>query len=267
MFVSSDYKSIASGDPWYEAILEGLRKSQVIISLLSPASLERRWINFEAGVGVGQESRVIPVVWRGLSKGEIGMPLGHLQARDLHDEDDLKALLRTLASICVTTMDEQLVSAFLSDLSGIESAMPHTNLSVTVFKQGGSLRLAIKNIGNRPVDLVEAELLIPEKLRGNNQFQEYSPVRQVRRHLENGVSFIGFVLTAVPSPILHLGINPLRQILAPGMGEYVVESIGIGLPSILSREDDALPIRYTVCTRQFVVGPILQPIADIRQRE
>jgi hypothetical protein len=51
----------------------------VVIVLLSPDSLERRWINFEAGVGVGAEATVIPVVMHGLVRGDVGHPLTSLQ--------------------------------------------------------------------------------------------------------------------------------------------------------------------------------------------
>jgi hypothetical protein len=75
VFVSSDYDSIPSGE-WFRKILEGLRKSEAIICWLSPVSIERRRINFEAGFGFGAESKVIPVVWGKLNKSDIGTPLG-----------------------------------------------------------------------------------------------------------------------------------------------------------------------------------------------
>ena len=64
IFVSSDYESITGGDVWFAKIVEGVRSSSVIIVLSSPDSLGGRWINFEAGVGVGADSTVIPVVVR-----------------------------------------------------------------------------------------------------------------------------------------------------------------------------------------------------------
>jgi hypothetical protein len=93
VFVSSDYHSIESGEGWYEAILSGLQRAQIVISMLAPVSVDRRWINFEAGYGMADGARVIPLVWRGLRKGEIDLPLSHLQARDLNDPDDVNALL------------------------------------------------------------------------------------------------------------------------------------------------------------------------------
>src|SRR5437867_3123568 len=65
VFVSSDKRSIGGGRQWFEEILRGLRNSTVILVLLSTDSVDARWINFEAGVGVGEHGRVIPVTIRG----------------------------------------------------------------------------------------------------------------------------------------------------------------------------------------------------------
>jgi hypothetical protein len=46
VFVSSDYESIRGGDMWYTRIVQGIRASAVVIVLLSPDSVERKWINF-----------------------------------------------------------------------------------------------------------------------------------------------------------------------------------------------------------------------------
>ena len=46
VFVSSDYDSIKSGEEWYRAILDGLKRCQSVIALLSPDSVKRPWINF-----------------------------------------------------------------------------------------------------------------------------------------------------------------------------------------------------------------------------
>jgi hypothetical protein len=133
IFLSSDLVSIESGEPWYDKILEGMRTTQVLLSVLSPASIDRRWINFEAGVGIGQDSRVIPVTWRGQSKGEMGMPLGRHHARDLSIENDVKALLTTLASICNVRVDEAPIPDFLRDVPKIEIGMPFPDLAVTPY--------------------------------------------------------------------------------------------------------------------------------------
>jgi hypothetical protein len=266
VFVSSDYKSILSGEPWYAAILSGLRRSQAIISLLSPSSIDRRWINFEAGIGMGQESKVMPVVWRGLRKGDVEMPLGHLQVRDLHDCGDLKALLQDLATVCRTTLNEAAVLPFLEDLPGLEVSAPSKGLSASLFREGRRVRVAIHNTGTRVIELLEAEILIPETLSNNNNFQEYQPVLQRRSAKEGGVRYVGNCLTTNPSTFPHLGVNPLRPMLAPET-EYVPEHLGVNLPDTLSPEDEASSIRCTVSAKQYVFGPIATPICKIPRRD
>jgi hypothetical protein len=116
------------------------------------------------------------------------------------------------------------------------------------------------------MELVEAEILIPAKLSGDNNFQEYQPVLQRRYSTEGGVRYVGNGLTIFPSSFLHLGINPLRQILAPG-AEYVPAGLGVILPAFLSPEDEELSIRCMVSAKQFVFGPIAIPISKIPIRE
>lgn len=97
VFVSSDYDSIAGGDIWFQTIIKGLNTAAVVIVLLSPASNDRRWINFEAGVGVGAGATVIPVVVHGQSRGDVGHPLTNLQIRSLDTIADTYALFADVA--------------------------------------------------------------------------------------------------------------------------------------------------------------------------
>jgi hypothetical protein len=98
IFVSSDYDSIPGGDIWFQTILKGLKSSAVIIVLLSPDSQDRPWINFEAGVGVGTDALVIPVVVHGLTRGKVGHPLINIQIRSLETVADAHALLNDVGS-------------------------------------------------------------------------------------------------------------------------------------------------------------------------
>ena len=76
--------------------MNGLKSSAVIVALLSPDSLERWWVNFEAGVGAGANATVIPVVVHLLEKSEVGHPLTSLQIRSLQSLEDAHALLRDI---------------------------------------------------------------------------------------------------------------------------------------------------------------------------
>ena len=266
VFVSSDYDSIPSGE-WFQKILEGLRKSEAIICLLSPVSIERRWINFEAGFGFGAESEVIPLVWGKLDKSAVGMPLGQLQARALGDPGDVKAMMKALATRCRLSFNESSLDAFVEALPAIEAKVPFAELAVRLFRsKGGVVQLSIQNMGTRQLDMVEAELLMPQQLNrdGANWFNAWEPVTEHRRFKgANGINYVGIALTVHPANRSYLGIDPLRPIITPEMGEYVVPGIGIHLPPNLSPDELALPICYSVQSRQAHIGPEFLPISEI----
>jgi len=266
VFVSSDYDSIPSGE-WYQAILNGLRRSESIICLLSPVSIDRRWINFEAGFGFGAESEVIPLVWGRQDKGDIGMPLSPLQARALSDPLDVKAMMKALATRCRLSFNESLLDAFMEALPQIIAKVPSSELAVRIFRnKDGMVQLSMRNTGTRMLDMVEAELLMPQQLnRGSaNSFQAWEPVTERRYFVApDGVRYAGIALTVHHSTQLHLGINPLRPILTPAMGECPIPGIGLHLPKTLTADEEALPIYYSVLSRQSPVGPIPIPIPDI----
>ena len=267
VFVSSDFLSIKSGEPWYDRILEGIRKSQVILCLLSPNSIERRWINFEAGVGVGSECPVVPVVpvvWHRQSKGGIGMPLGHHQSHDLSVEADLTAMLTHLGTICTVPVNMDHIASFLRDLPEIEARTKLCDLEVTVFRSGMVFCLAIRNVGNRPLDMIDAELLLPAQL--GLTLRAYSPVRETATFSEDGQNWRGYRLTTTPSTHLHLGIEPLRKKLVPEMGEICLTGVNIALSRVLSVEEEQLSIRYRVLADQITVAKKV-PIANLPHRD
>src|SRR5262245_11889437 len=94
VFVSSDYQSIPGGEVWFDRIVAALMSSAVVLALISKESVDSRWINFEVGVGLGAGARVVPIVIKNLSKGEVGHPLSNLQVRALHDGKDVQGMIR-----------------------------------------------------------------------------------------------------------------------------------------------------------------------------
>lgn len=97
-FVSSDGTSIPAGTKWFDAISEALSNSAVQISLCSPTSIKRPWINFEAGCSWIRNIPVIPLCHSGLQKGQLPVPISLLQAGDMDNEADLKTAFTTLST-------------------------------------------------------------------------------------------------------------------------------------------------------------------------
>ncbi len=66
-----DMQDIKAGDRWEELIQEALRKSSILVAILSKSSVDRPWMFFELGAAVADGKRVIPVL------------IGDLNIRDL----------------------------------------------------------------------------------------------------------------------------------------------------------------------------------------
>jgi len=99
VFVSSDYESIASGEDWHGVILDSLKKSEIVIVLCHTTSILRPWINYEAGVGDGCGTMVLPLAIRRFAKGDLKQPLARKQIRDTSDPQDVNALLRDVGIV------------------------------------------------------------------------------------------------------------------------------------------------------------------------
>ncbi len=80
VFVSSSSNSIQIGSEWLEKIKAALKACDVAIVLISPASANRPWINFEAGAVWSREKPVIPLCHSGATEDNLHQPLKMLQA-------------------------------------------------------------------------------------------------------------------------------------------------------------------------------------------
>jgi hypothetical protein len=98
IFVSSDAESIAAGERWMDSIEAALRNAALELILCSTLSIERPWINFEAGAGWFKNIPVIPICHSGLKPSDLPMPLSQLQAVEA-DECGLRSVYDTIARV------------------------------------------------------------------------------------------------------------------------------------------------------------------------
>lgn len=97
-FLSSDQWSIRAGEMWMDRIVEELKSARVVISMLSPVSVRRPWVNFEAGAAWMMEgTKLIPVCFGGLTKESLPKPYSSIQAVDMEYDDDHYYLLSSVA--------------------------------------------------------------------------------------------------------------------------------------------------------------------------
>jgi hypothetical protein len=95
MFLSSDKWQIFAGELWLERIRDELKNASVVILMMSKRSVERPWVNFEAGAAWLTGKVIIPACFGGLSKGDLPKPYSSIQAVDLKENP-----YYLLSSIC-----------------------------------------------------------------------------------------------------------------------------------------------------------------------
>ena len=95
-FVSSDHDDLPAGVQWLEEIDNALGDSAAVITVCSPASIARPWINFEAGCAWIKRTPIIPICHSGLSRNALPQPLSRFQALDF-SKDMPSQLIQALA--------------------------------------------------------------------------------------------------------------------------------------------------------------------------
>jgi len=96
-FLSSDEFQVYAGEEWFKRIIEELEAATVVVLVLSKKSVDRPWVNFEAGAAWLKGKKVIPVCIRDMTPGLLPKPYSNLQAVDLRYESGHRYLLRSIA--------------------------------------------------------------------------------------------------------------------------------------------------------------------------
>jgi hypothetical protein len=97
IFLSADRTTIYAGDNWMDEIFGALKSTRVLVSLLTPVSVKRPWINFEAGAAWMREAKVIPVCFRGLKLVALPKPYSSLQAIEMNSTEGAHYLISSIA--------------------------------------------------------------------------------------------------------------------------------------------------------------------------
>jgi hypothetical protein len=123
VFVSSDFTTIQTGKPWFTEIVTAVRTAIAVIVIVTPDSINQRWLNFEAGIGIGSGVPVMPLLARGLTKNDFKPPLNQLQARDLANKADFDGMIGDFKEIFGCTWREDAKEALFVDLQRICRAL------------------------------------------------------------------------------------------------------------------------------------------------
>ena len=92
-----DTKDIAPGEPWQDRLQALIQSSDVVIFVLSPASVSSEICNWEAAMAEKLQKRILPVTYRSVDDGAVPRPLARLNyikvGDDLGQPDALEALI------------------------------------------------------------------------------------------------------------------------------------------------------------------------------
>jgi hypothetical protein len=99
VFVSSDGESVAAGEQWLTSIETALAECDLLITLCSPHSIRRPWINFEAGAAWMRKIPLIPVCHGDLAPSDLPMPLSLRQGISLVEPEGLRRLYSQIARV------------------------------------------------------------------------------------------------------------------------------------------------------------------------
>ena len=120
VFVSSDFESVNLGQKWLDDITTALKECRAEIIICSPVSVERQWINFEAGAGWIRDIPVIPLCHSGIEPNELPIPLKLLQAGKVTEEASLKEIFRVLVRIIGSSLPKVDISDFVDNAKRFE---------------------------------------------------------------------------------------------------------------------------------------------------
>ncbi len=96
-FLSADTWQVYAGERWLDRIIEELKAARVAVLMVSPESVKRPWVNFEAGAATIRNIVIIPVCFGGMAKGTLPKPYSNYQAVDLMNHDDQYYLVNSIA--------------------------------------------------------------------------------------------------------------------------------------------------------------------------
>jgi hypothetical protein len=119
VFVSSDFRSIPSGKPWFAEIVTAVQTSTAVLVIVTPESVDQRWLNFEAGIGIGCAIPVMPLLTRGFTKDIFKAPLNQLQARDLSNKDDFDGMIADFKEVFGCSWATDAADALFSEVQRI----------------------------------------------------------------------------------------------------------------------------------------------------
>lgn len=259
VFVSSDYESIRSGEEWYRRIVDTIASSKIVIVLISTESVDRPWINFEAGIGIGSKCKVFPIAIRGFKLGDLKPPLQALHARGIHDPNSVIAIIRDVGEAIQRTPIQFDPAGFVDAIKEIERRLSYKGIILRPFiaafvGDGAEINFELSNTGNQDLELVEIEVFIPDALLNPNGMHSFDSNYIATSNVnENGVRYFKMTYKIYEgTPNTYFGVTePLPRLFTTSMQPRVFKSFRARIRTNLKEAERSMVIRYQVHVKGF----------------
>ncbi len=97
VFVSSNRASVPIGAIWFDTLRKNLNNAAICLCLVSPHSIERRWLYFESGATFFKQVPVVPVCLGGVRIKDLRPPLFFSRAIELPSQEGETSLMEMIA--------------------------------------------------------------------------------------------------------------------------------------------------------------------------
>jgi hypothetical protein len=192
VFLATDTTSIPTGSRWHADIINALQRSQLHLVVCSSESVQRPWINYEAGAAAVREIPIVPLCHSGLIPDQLPVPLSESQGALLTDANALRGLYTRIASMIGSSIPEIDFESYAKTFQETEQEMA---------KLVATRNIANKQ-GNRQPELIQNPHVLCVT---SSQFREMGYANQLQ-----------VVLDAFPENIQHqvvMNSGELRKIL------------------------------------------------------
>jgi len=120
VFSSSDQTSILVGSRWLDEVTEALKEAHLHVVLASPESIERKWINFEAGAAHVRNVPIIPLCHSGLTPDQLPVPLSESKGLVLSSRSGFEGFYRAIAGKLGSELPAVDFEAYAADVAAFE---------------------------------------------------------------------------------------------------------------------------------------------------
>ena len=127
VFASSDQGSILAGSQWLDEVTSALKQANLHVVLASPDSIERKWINFEAGAAHVRGVPIIPLCHSGLTPAQLPVPLSESQGLVLSDDSGFRRFYAAIARALGSDLPDVDYAAYGREVAAFEAAYRDRN--------------------------------------------------------------------------------------------------------------------------------------------